>query len=289
MYSLKKTILNILIGIAAVGVATADDTSSDASSVSLSLSSANVVPSNKAGKQPKAGKQVKAAVGKAVKAKAIKYDNSMSNSMSMSYGHEVDPDSEKAGLVFIVRDAHRALRNLQKKGKFPTIPTSIRGKVYLTAAMQVAAAQIVGLAADDAAAEQTSLIKPRHITSAVTRHSGFRQLLSDRSSDPSSDAYTVCYTTLKHWAPKGFALTKNSMSAINDFIDGIFVRIAFQAGSFAETESAVKVTQDHFSRAILVLLTKLGAPPGEENTINELRYSIIDRAERAVFDWGQVN
>ena len=30
MYSLKKTILNILIGIAAVGVATADDTSSDA-------------------------------------------------------------------------------------------------------------------------------------------------------------------------------------------------------------------------------------------------------------------
>ncbi len=90
MYSLKKTMLNILIGIAAAGVATADDTSSDAS-VSLSLSLTNVVPSNKAGKQPKAGKQVKATVGKAVKAKAFK--DVLSLSSSMSYGPDEDPDS----------------------------------------------------------------------------------------------------------------------------------------------------------------------------------------------------
>ena len=124
MYSFKK-ILSLVIGIAAAGVATADDTS--ASSVSLSLSLTNVVPSNKVGKQTKAGKQVKAAVlGKAVKAKAIKYDNSLSSSMSMSYGPEPKPDpspdydpglqayppdqiATRAGLKFQVSAFHEAL------------------------------------------------------------------------------------------------------------------------------------------------------------------------------------
>ncbi|KAL7450835.1 hypothetical protein ACHAWC_002683 [Mediolabrus comicus] len=276
MYSFKK-ILNILIGIAA-GVATADDTSSDASSVSLSLSLANVVPSNKAGKQTKAGKQVKAAVGKAVKTKAIKYDNSLSNSMSMSYGPEVDPDSVAAGLTFPVGRIGRALLAVISTD----ISVGYGVNVILTAYLEFLAVRVLGDARRLAIEQNESFITPSLITASLSNIPALRWLLS------ASDSGEQLETLLTEKSARSLAelpVTKEGIRLLNSHFDKLVVRVTTLAANQAKSDNTGKISIQNTQQAFVTSLTVLLSPGDNGSAVNELRQDTLTFVETTFVKW----
>ncbi len=247
MYSLKKTILSILIGIAAAGVATADDTS-PASSVSLSLSLTNVVTSNKAGKQPKAGKQVKAAVSsKAVKAKAIKYDNSLSSSYSMSYGPDdsdsspdydpglrnLPPDllSIKAGLQFGVSPILSAIQE-----KYNGLLIREEFTIFTVANVESISNSIINTAGATALARGELRIELCDIEAAVTDDFYFKRLLDGVTFDYTEDDVRISDVVITDGLYKNFKrqnyvdrISNYSMIYMSNIVFYLIKGIAYEA------------------------------------------------------------
>ncbi len=286
MYSLKKTMLNILIGIAAAGVATADDTS--ASSVSLSLSLTNVVPSNKAGKQPKAGKQVKAAVGKAVKAKAFKDDSSLSYSMSMSYGPEFDPDSEAAELIFPVRYIGRQFGRIAIADS-RRLKVAPGARVYHTSVVQSIAEVILSSAYEFAWAEGVDVICDSHISLAVDNDAALKRLYLYRDeSDVATDLNLKPYLDKvigKVTSLPNITVSFSAARFLNTYTNIGFAFIASEAIDQAVAVNAPKILPTHVQLGIVKALSTLGAPADTIPTLNALRDKLTTNATFATEKW----
>ncbi len=281
MYSFKK-ILNILIGIAAAGVATADDTSSDASSVSLSLSLTNTVPSNKAGKQPKAGKQVKAAVlGNAVKAKALKDYNSLSYSYSMSYGPDVDTDSAAAGLTFKVQNTRFFLRR-----QYSNLAIRTGAAITLVAIGEAFAAYTIALASEEAAAKGSQTITLDDVNKAIGKDGDLAWMHSQIDLAQISPFYDYQSDVERLRASQypNISFLSEAQDAIHQFVSGVFILTANQVNSDA-TEN-VLVVYDDIVAGFKTVMTRFNSPPNGNTA--EAGTLALDKALQAYNAWTDV-
>lgn len=268
--SLKK-ILYIVIGIAAAGVAKADDTSH-------SLSLTNVAKSNKAGKQLKASKQSKAS-GKAskTKTKAGKGDHSLS--YSMSYGPVSDPDSIRAGLQFPVGRIGRYLRMTLSQGESGLLMGGKQTSVFLTAVIESLGAGLCALALDIATADGRMIILQSDIESGLAKDDDLAYFYSSgewRSAETAVNLEHGIRRVLTENFPESDITTKG-LASVNLLLNHALNRIFLEAIMLASAENADALNAQYIRNGVEFSFTRVGGdpsnPPSYETSNAALAYA----------------
>ena len=267
-----KNILFIVIGIAASGVATADETS-------ISLSLTNVVKSTKAGKQLKASKQSRASSKTSkTKTKTSKGDHSLS--YSMSYGSGSDPDSEKAGLILPIKKLLKALQNFTPNKSFLI---GAEAAVFLTGIVEAITVAIYRGAREVADTEGVDRIQTRHIRTALDNDDDLSWLF--RNDDWQDTELVVTLTPFFKMLPvQRYSITGGAENDLNQLVNNAFGIFTLEAMGVADSENVSEINVTILLEAVNLTFLRLNNPGGTAPSYS-VRDAVNIYANQALDAW----